>query len=90
MQSKSTKISSKLINFLSENGVSIYIGENLPISNSYPFDSINDLQTSHEEYRRLIFNSIKHLFVFLLSFLIVLFQYGIYGGQKGEYVKPLK
>jgi hypothetical protein len=47
---------------LSENGVSIYVGENLPISNNYPFDSKNDVQTSNEEYRRLIFNSIKHLF----------------------------
>lgn len=47
---------------LSQNGVSIYIGENLPISRTYPFDPINDLQTSNDEYRRLIFDSIKHLF----------------------------
>ena len=47
---------------LSQNGVSIYIGENLPISRTYPFDPINDLQTSNSEYRRLIFDSIKHLF----------------------------
>ena len=47
---------------LSQNGVSIYIGENLPISRTYPFDPINDLQTSNAEYRRLVFDSIKHLF----------------------------
>jgi hypothetical protein len=47
---------------LSQNGVTIYIGENLPTSKTYPFDPINDLQTSNDEYRRLIFDSIKHLF----------------------------
>ena len=47
---------------LSQNGVAIYIGENLPVSRTYPFDPINDLQTSNKEYRRLIFDSIKHLF----------------------------
>jgi hypothetical protein len=47
---------------LSQNGVTIYIGENLPISRTYPFDPINDLQTSNDEYRRLVFDSIKHLF----------------------------
>ena len=47
---------------LSQNGVTIYIGENLPTSRTYPFDPINDLQTSNNEYRRLVFDSIKHLF----------------------------
>ena len=47
---------------LSQNGVTIYIGENLPVSRTYPFDPINDLQTSNNEYRRLLFDSIKHLF----------------------------
>ena len=47
---------------LSQNGVTIYIGENLPTSRTYLFDPINDLQTSNDEYRRLIFDSIKHLF----------------------------
>jgi hypothetical protein len=47
---------------LSQNGVTIYIGENLPVSRTYPFDPINDLQTSNDEYRRLVFDSIKHLF----------------------------
>jgi len=47
---------------LSQNGVTIYIGENLPTSRTYLFDPINDLQTSNDEYRRLVFDSIKHLF----------------------------
>jgi hypothetical protein len=47
---------------LSQNGVTIYIGENLPINFQNPFDPINDSETSNEEYRRLIFNSIKNLF----------------------------
>jgi hypothetical protein len=49
-------------NTLSQNGVTIYIGENLPTSRTYPFDPTNDLRTSNDEYRRLIFDSIKHLF----------------------------
>lgn len=47
---------------LSENGVTIYIGENLPISRNFPFNPENDTETSNDEYRRLIFESIKHLF----------------------------
>jgi hypothetical protein len=47
---------------LSQNGVTIYIGENLPINKTNPFDSINDSQTENEEYRRLIFDSIKNLY----------------------------
>jgi hypothetical protein len=47
---------------LSENGVTIYIGENLPINIDNPFDPVNDVKTSNEEYRRLIFDSIKHLY----------------------------
>jgi hypothetical protein len=47
---------------LSENGITIYIGENLPINSNNPFDPINDIKTSNEEYRRLIFDSIKHLY----------------------------
>ena len=49
-------------NALSQNGITICIGENLPISRTYPFDPINDIQTSNSEYRRLVFDSIKHLF----------------------------
>ena len=47
---------------LSQNGITIFIGENLPINFQNPFDPINDSETSNEEYRRLIFNSIKNLF----------------------------
>ena len=47
---------------LSQNGITIYIGENLPINKINPFDPINDSETSNEEYRRLIFNSIKNLY----------------------------
>lgn len=47
---------------LSQNGVTIYVGENLPITIDSPFDPINDAQTSNEEYRRLVFESIKHLY----------------------------
>jgi len=47
---------------LSQNGVTIYVGENLPITRDNPFNPIDDTQTSNEEYRRLIFDSIKHLY----------------------------
>jgi hypothetical protein len=47
---------------LSQNGITIYIGENLPINKINPFDPVNDSETSNEEYRRLIFNSIKNLY----------------------------
>ena len=46
----------------SQNGVTIYVGENLPINRDNPFNPIDDTQTSNEEYRRLIFDSIKHLY----------------------------
>lgn len=47
---------------LSENGVTIYIGENLPIDINNPFNPIDDVKTSKEEYRRLVFDFIKHLY----------------------------
>ena len=47
---------------LSQNGVTIYIGENLPINRTNSFDPINDSQTTNEEYRRLIYDSIKNLY----------------------------
>jgi hypothetical protein len=47
---------------LSQNGITIYVGENLPITRDNPFNPIDDHQTSNEEYRRLIFDSIKHLY----------------------------
>lgn len=47
---------------LSQNGITIYIGENLPINLVNVFDPINDSQTSNEEYRRLVYESIKNLY----------------------------
>ena len=47
---------------LSENGIKIYIGENIPINESSPFNPTNDTETTNDEYRRLIFSSIQHLF----------------------------
>lgn len=47
---------------LSSKGITVYIGENLPINSNNPFNPTNDVQTSNEEYRRLIYQSIKHLY----------------------------
>jgi len=47
---------------LSSSGVTVYIGENIPLTTTNPFHPINDVQTSNEEYRRLIYQSIKHLY----------------------------
>lgn len=47
---------------LSQNGVTIYVGENLPLNRKNIFDPIDDIETSNEEYRRLVFESIKHLY----------------------------
>jgi hypothetical protein len=47
---------------LSSSGITVYIGENLPISLTNPFNPTNDVQTSNDEYRRLIYQSIKHLY----------------------------
>jgi hypothetical protein len=47
---------------LLQNGIKIYIGENLPINKTNPFDPVNDSQTENEEYRRLVFDSIKNLY----------------------------
>jgi hypothetical protein len=47
---------------LYQNGITIYIGENLPIDRTNPFDPINDSETANEEYRRLIYASIKNLY----------------------------
>ena len=46
----------------SENNITIYVGENIPITEDNPFDPINDNQTADGNYRRLIFDSIRHLF----------------------------
>lgn len=47
---------------LSQNGVTIYVGENSPVTKDNPFNPIDDNQTSNDEYRRLVFDSIKHLY----------------------------
>lgn len=63
---------------LLDKNISIYFGENIPLNRIDPlffedyneyrfknigfFDSHNDTQTTNNEYRRLIFSSIKHLF----------------------------
>ena len=47
---------------LYQNGITIYIGENLPINRTNPFDPINDSETANEEYRRLVYTSIKNLY----------------------------
>jgi hypothetical protein len=47
---------------LYQNGITIFIGENLPIDRTNPFDPVNDSETSNEEYRRLIYASIKNLY----------------------------
>lgn len=47
---------------LSQNGITIYIGENVPVNRDHPFDPIDDIETSNDEYRRLVFESIKHLY----------------------------
>ena len=47
---------------LSSKGITVYIGENIPITTTNPFTPASEIQTSNEEYRRLIFESIKHLY----------------------------
>ena len=47
---------------LFENGIRVFIGENVPVSRTSPYDPINDIETSNGESRRLIFDSIKHLY----------------------------
>jgi hypothetical protein len=46
----------------SQNGVTIYVGENLPVTRDNPFNPIDDTKTSNGEYRRLVYESIKHLY----------------------------
>ena len=47
---------------LSSNGITVYMGENIPLTTTTPFHPINDVQTANEEYRRLIYQSVKHLY----------------------------
>lgn len=46
----------------SQNGITIYMGENTPITATSPFDPINDPQNPNGNYRRLIYDSIKFLY----------------------------
>ena len=45
----------------SQNGITVYVGENLPITRNYIFDPNND-SIYNNEYKRLVFDSIQHLF----------------------------
>lgn len=54
--------SNKLFNLnIFDDGVTVFIGENIPFNQLNFFDPINDDKTSNNEYKRLIFQSIKHL-----------------------------
>lgn len=47
---------------ISGSGVTLYIGEYLPFNQLNFFDPVNDDKTSNNEYKRLVFESIKHLY----------------------------
>jgi len=59
---KSNKSFKVNFNELNDNGINIYAGENTPVNTINSFDPINDNKTTNNEYRRLIFDSIKKLF----------------------------
>jgi len=44
------------------NNIQTYIGEYIPITDDKPFDPQNDNLTTDQNYRRLIFESIRHLY----------------------------
>ena len=46
----------------SDNNIQTYVGEYIPITIDQPFDAINDNLTTDQNYRRLIFESIRHLY----------------------------
>ena len=46
----------------SDNNIQTYVGEYIPITTDQPFDSVNDNLTTDENYRRLIYESIRHLY----------------------------
>jgi len=46
----------------SDNNIQTYIGEYIPITTDQPFDPVNDNLTTDQNYRRLIFESIRHLY----------------------------
>lgn len=45
-----------------DNNIQTYIGEYIPITTDQPFDSVNDNLTTDGNYRRLIYESIRHLY----------------------------
>jgi hypothetical protein len=45
-----------------DNNIQTYIGEYIPITDDRPFDPQNDNLTTDQNYRRLIFESIRHLY----------------------------
>jgi hypothetical protein len=45
-----------------DNNIQTYIGEYIPITADRPFDPQNDNLTTDQNYRRLIFESIRHLY----------------------------
>jgi len=46
----------------SDNNIQTYIGEYIPITTDQPFDPVNDNLTTDQNYRRLIFESVRHLY----------------------------
>ena len=45
-----------------DNNIQTYIGEYIPITTDQPFDAVNDNLTTDGNYRRLIYDSIRHLY----------------------------
>ena len=46
----------------SDNNIQTYVGEYIPITTDQPFDPVNDNLTTDQNYRRLIYESIRHLY----------------------------
>jgi hypothetical protein len=46
----------------SDNNIQTYVGEYIPITTDQPFDAVNDNLTTDQNYRRLIYESIRHLY----------------------------
>ena len=45
-----------------DNNIQTYIGEYIPITTDQPFDAVNDNLTTDGNYRRLIYESVRHLY----------------------------
>ena len=46
----------------SDNNIQTYVGEYIPITTDQPFDPVNDNLTTDQNYRRLIYESVRHLY----------------------------